>query len=1273
MSASVSTPIKIPSRRRNFSTDDVVHDNGKSKSFNGFSSSAANSPAAQGIGASLKVAASPLTGIALPRLASVSTENIHGTSPLAAANLAFPNKPVVAPAASILINSRRTSDAAAIPSSNTVKSLASPSSEVAAAAQPLLAPGPVVTRIPALPDEKELQRRKEQRERRRAKAREERERREKEALKEKESEVAQRLQQKEEKIWGIPKKAFYMGLGSGPGAINFNAQMAMMAGWGNGTGGSGDFIRAPSQAAKKQKTNAAGRKVSSSSSSSKSRTGSKAAGIADTGDFSRSSESLATAGAHTPRSSVAPAAAANEEESEEEPLDPEELAALNAIINTRRSMAAAQALASGEVKLPAPKRSLRPGDLRNARLESQESMDSKPNSDATAATQIDETAHQTTGDGSSAAEGGAQQRPTLDRKASSLSVLPHADDANCGATIRFAPLPRRSPMTEEASLFGDGAVDAEGRPLEGDDLDFYGDSDDDDNETDSDYDGEDDGDRMRHRWSNYKGKWYLMGLPPGAFRADTYRSWKKWSQEAMLGVASSSSRPGTAIEEPSSTDTTRNGHGLERRLSTGTLGLMSSAEQDRRATGGPLSPPVSEEAPGRSSGEDGRPASSAGSASHRRGRRSRRNSQASAKSAAARSPSAGSAYEEDERARRRQLILASRPGGTGMVTLPDGTKLRARRVEDAGADGGEDIEWGFAGLARFRKEVEEAEGAEREGGAEVASTSGEPDQQTAEAVSAESKDATTALAAAIPPKRQPRKQDSQDSSASSARLAPPAAVIGETRLKQHASALGLSAQRAEEVQRRHEQEVASLGAEVLAAVRRRKDGTAAAAAASAAASSGGVLNAISDLPPPGKSVAAAPERSGGRSTTVPTSGDRKPSTSPQASSRRQASPVGLSLRAKTSSRTSLASSVSRTRGPTTPRGINDPTIAFYSPNGKLPRKPDAKGYTVVPLPSELGVRPDRPREGRLWEWSDDDDQSDLSDWEADQIQASVDVEDDAGTEGQASEQGRAPRSEAGRQSDDDELNEEERAEEELRKAAHSRRATTTAAGLERMHVRPGRSAAAAAARGGSSAAPDAVKSSKSTGTEDSAKRQSRLRRQTQSSPIPGQGPDGIDTSRPSSSSSSSAAAGSMIGSVPEGVKTGKKPTLRTMKSAPSGSKYHDDDEYAKPGPSTTYDEGLNDSTEDDDLYFWPRPMSQVLGILPYSKEGADPVAMLAQARRARLYREKRERWEKKQRTKMDAEVKRLKELRRLREEEKAAAAVQAEKERQEQEEAAQGL
>jgi len=50
---------------------------------------------------------------------------------------------------------------------------------------------------------------------------------------------------------------------------------------------------------------------------------------------------------------------------------------------------------------------------------------------------------------------------------------------------------------------------------------------------------------------------------------------------------------------------------------------------------------------------------------------------------------------------------------------------------------------------------------------------------------------------------------------------------------------------------------------------------------------------------------------------------------------------------------------------TEPRSHMDPSISMPSPSPHLPRRPDAKGIVVVPLP-QLGRRPKYPYEGRSW-------------------------------------------------------------------------------------------------------------------------------------------------------------------------------------------------------------------------------------------------------------------------------------------------------------------
>ncbi|CAD6931032.1 unnamed protein product [Tilletia controversa] len=160
---------------------------------------------------------------------------------------------------------------------------------------------PLALRIPAPVTQKQREREKQL----------EREAREREREKEQEKERAER-NKLEARIWGIPRRALLLGLPE----VNFNAQMAMLGGWGNGSGGPTNLgtPSTPSKAFLKE----------------------------------RERERIRQREREKQRS---------QEAEEEERLDPEELAALNAIINTRRSMAAAQALASGSIGPPRPRRS----------------------------------------------------------------------------------------------------------------------------------------------------------------------------------------------------------------------------------------------------------------------------------------------------------------------------------------------------------------------------------------------------------------------------------------------------------------------------------------------------------------------------------------------------------------------------------------------------------------------------------------------------------------------------------------------------------------------------------------------------------------------------------------------------------------------------------------------------------------------------------------------------------------------------------------------------
>ncbi|WFD41457.1 hypothetical protein MPSI1_000084 [Malassezia psittaci] len=131
-------------------------------------------------------------------------------------------------------------------------------------------------------------------------------------------------------------------------------------------------------------------------------------------------------------------------------------------------------------------------------------------------------------------------------------------------------------------------------------------------------------------------------------------------------------------EDPSNCFTveTRNTRPL-RRLSTGALGLRSSMERHRLS--------MDDEDRGRS---------------QRSWRRSRNRSPARSQSPAPKS--------SEEKMRRRELIRAIRPGGTGMVTLLDGERIEARKVGDPNHEklvdqNIQDQLWGFAALERARK------------------------------------------------------------------------------------------------------------------------------------------------------------------------------------------------------------------------------------------------------------------------------------------------------------------------------------------------------------------------------------------------------------------------------------------------------------------------------------------------------------------------------------------------------------------------------------------
>ncbi|PWN30769.1 hypothetical protein BDZ90DRAFT_225453 [Jaminaea rosea] len=1126
-----------------------------------------------GLAASLRASIAPLAGVGLPSAAT------HDDAALGRESSPRGLRPVQAPPSSILLNSRRTSAVSLGENESTnkpaVPGIASSAASFTSVATQ--APAPVVTHIPAVPSEKELQRQKERKERERAREREEKDRRERES---REAELAHQLQDKEGKLWGIPKKAFYLGLGSVPGSLNFNAQMAMMAGWGSGSGGPSDFLNAPQRRPSMRNSK---KRRKSSESNVQART---------------QSPEQKKHGEHNRSETV---------EEEEEKLDAEELAALNAIINTRRSMAAAQALASGQVKLPAPKRRARPPlegrhSSRNSTTKSPE--DTPPNAD---------------GDPAGA--------PSLVSKDSSTSVQQSegsgvaessrvgGEGSDGGPKIRFAPLPKPSPVDEdpfEATMRGEALSDQDDDATlhrRGSGSDFFGkrksresldsesmalDSDDGggmqeySDEEDEDMNDED-MERWRSRMRQAKGKWYLMGLPSEAFKSsEYYRTWKRWSQEAMMGgnvkptVTSPASDDGHSTRRPS----------LSKRLSAEAPSSLASSLESEPPSGS-LSQLVASEL-----------SAEPQSRGRRRGR-SRKNSRAG-RPASARSASLSG--DEEERSRRRQLIMSVRPGGTGMVTLPDGTRVKARRVgdDDADAEDGPWEDWGFAGLvARGQKDA-----AVNEDGAE----DGEEGQGDGD----------------VSPKSTGKADDTD-------RVAEPASISAQADEQKEATpsgtGSGFSTSRAEEVRRRHEAEVAALGAEVLAAHRRKLT---AANAPSPTSSTTTPITAIaaanatadaSDLPttPAGDGLG----RIGSRTESQHSTG----------------SPIGRQQRSSSQTRSIQSNFAQRSQTSLHLRSSFDLRHGdhhlLYSPDTSLPRKPDAKGYAVVPLPSELGVRPSRPREGRVWE-DDDDDDTPPSDHAVD---FSSEDDNDA-RETSSSRRQKAAGALEDEEEEDDELDAAEMAEEERRHAVHSKRATTSAAGLERMHVRTRSASVAPADRRARAATLRRHQTSlqdANAGSETASKMTSSL---TLSSSIDEPVEAMLTCDSPTSDSptrrrgaSVSELEGDLSKLVLDGCSTERKSkaigkaasspssketrqgVLRQAKSSPTiprqrkgGPHRHRSNRGPLSGPQHLVD--------DDDLDLWPSSVTAVLGVGPSKRPSASVLS--AQASKARALREQRE-------------------------------------------------
>ncbi|KAJ9479909.1 hypothetical protein PHBOTO_003683 [Pseudozyma hubeiensis] len=1121
------------------------------------------------------------------------------------------------PRSSILINARKR------PYSGVIYA------DPATAAGVAFAAAPVVTHIPAVPSRKEREKEKE---------------RLREREKEKERERERARSKDEEKIWGIPKKALLLGLGD----LNFNAQMAMMAGWGHGSGGASILPstaiptndRKRLRSAEVPRSSTSSRRSARDSDSDDDAPKSSSARASRRGSDGAQDKTTTQADGHAGSSPL------------EERMDPEELAALNAIINTRRSMAAAQALVSGSISItPRP---LRPStsfgnstqDLSRPPLDDKRfaSQDSVPSVSSVGQSSV---SAGSSGLPTSTSEQ-ATQLASLHAATSSTSTSSTVDAADVKSPrIRFAPLPTpAAALPTMQSLNGSALVE-----------------DSEESETsDSDYDSDDDAKSM-------KGKWYLMGMPSAYFKPEYYT--KK----------SSKRRSAKSIGSADGDDRSEDGHSF-RRKSTGSLSDGNSTEAARR----PASDHDEE--------ERGR-AGSSSSKVKRKSSQTRRRSRSRT--------GAISSGDEDERARRKELIRLARPGGTGMVTLPDGTKIRARRVNDLPAqDEPEFNEWGFAGLAReasrrslgggsgppslattpngsdykglsaymeadedeeddgsgmawvrrrrrereakARMEREQAEKSAAEGSAQADETANESPSTLATSADTTAQDPTDSVAAVngpaasappasvsvldgtpaavpsnaavpaqstvssvldepmplsleaaeqpppvgsiatAPPTAEKEKRQSLLTSIDTARpisglfagndafvasptaeepsagglgasmlsevsngdsamsgsqvlgranraIASESGAPGEGPARQN-TGLGLSASKAEEIRRRHEDEVAALGAEVLAQTRRNNQRRQASSSSRPAASpqlGNDESAAEQHQSSPGKSsnrvgqgaVASPPVVSGTAAPAKATSREgasekksisravgsimRKATTdsektvrhagptmlkheiifpqeaeaverkhlddelltaaavpnlkhtmnaslarvdSPESTLSRKSSAVsGYAASAASKSASSLHNaSGSHAASPISAKRISlDPSVSTPAPSPWLPRRPDARGVAVVPLP-QLGVRPERPREGRVWQ-SDDSDASD------------ADKDDSVKREGRKGDEEEEEEEEEEEGSD---LDAEELLEEERKTAMQKKRATTRAAGQEVVHARLGKKASARA-------------------------------------------------------------------------------------------------------------------------------------------------------------------------------------------------------------------
>ncbi|WFC96920.1 hypothetical protein MBRA1_003586 [Malassezia brasiliensis] len=257
---------------------------------------------------------------------------------------------------------------------------------------------------------------------------------------------------------------------------------------------------------------------------------------------------------------------------------------------------------------------------------------------------------------------------------------------------------------------------------------------------------------------------------------------------------------------------------------------------------------------------------------------------------------------QEERMRRRGMIRATRPGGTGMVTLLDGERIKARMVGDPHHErlvdqNIQDQLWGFAALERARLVAETNEPADAgEAHDGVAATAPAPPVEAADSASAPpaARPAAVPPSASVPALGEPIAADAVPDICVTSPTSP-ASPASSTARRSHSVT-------ADEIQRRHESEVIALGNAALAHVHRE---------------------------------------------------------------RKHDKARGSTARSRPSSAASRAASA-------------DAAVRASSPLQTLPRRPDAVGYRVVPLP-QLGRRPERPHEGRVWaawEMGDSDDEDD---------------------------------------------------------------------------------------------------------------------------------------------------------------------------------------------------------------------------------------------------------------------------------------------------------